>query len=121
MSDFRSLPYRKLTLCVQVYLAVCAFVTQRLALTSALYTRQTLTAIHDKSAAWLGLGSAFVTLGLQTRLPSAFLPVLCITLYLLGNFALHISIPGLFHIVPYNATAYVPNPVKLAKADVGPL
>lgn len=69
-----------------------------------MFTRQTLTAIHDKSSAWLGLGSASVSLWQQLKLRAAALGVLGIATYLLGVFVLHITIPGLFHVVPFNAT-----------------
>lgn len=70
--------------------------TQRLALRGYLYTSQTLTAIHDKSTTWLGLGSAFASLWQQFKLPAAVPGVVLIILYLLATFALHITIPGLF-------------------------
>lgn len=91
-------------------------VTQRLALSKDMHTRQTLTAIHDKSSAWLGLGSAAFSAWKQTRLRAAPWGVLCITLYLLGVFTLHVTIPGLFHIVPFNAT--VPSVQRTDLANV---
>ena len=88
--------------------------TQRLALRRDLNTRQTLTAVHDKTAAWLGLGSALSSLHAQARLPAAVGGVFCITTYLSCIFALHISIPGLFHVVPYNETIQTVQPTLLA-------
>ena len=85
--------------------------TQRLALRNDLNTRQTLTAVHDRSRAWLGLGSALSSLWDQAW------GVFCIIIYLMSIFALHISIRGLFHVVPYNATVQTVHPTLLANAN----
>lgn len=99
-------------------MAVLIGFTQRLALRSDLFTRQTLTAIHDKNAAWLGLGSAFGSLWQQLELPAAVYGVALITLYLLGIFALHITIPSLFHVVPFNETVSSLHPTTLANGPI---
>lgn len=103
---------------MQVYLTVLVLLTQRLALRGDLYTRQTLTAIHDKNTAWLGLGSSFTSLWKQKRLPAAVYGVTLITLYLLGIFTLHITIPTLFHVVPFNATVSSSYPSVLANGPI---
>ena len=87
----------------QVYLAALILITQRLALHVDLFSSRTLTAVHDKSSAWLGLGSAFMSLWQQTKLPSSTVGVLSIVIYLLGTFILHITIPGVFQVVPFNS------------------
>ncbi|KAJ7242139.1 hypothetical protein B0H12DRAFT_1236803 [Mycena haematopus] len=100
-----------------VYSAILVLLTQRLALRNDLNTRQTLTAVHDKTAAWLGLGSALSSLWQQTKIRAATWGVTCITLYLLCVFTLHVSIQALFHVVPYNATIPTFQPTNLTNAD----
>ncbi|EKM54941.1 uncharacterized protein PHACADRAFT_142728 [Phanerochaete carnosa HHB-10118-sp] len=86
------------------YNAILVLLTQRRALRNDLSARQTLTAVHNKASAWLGLESALESLWQQTKLSAAAWGVSCITLYLLCVFALHISIQGFFHVVLYTAT-----------------
>ncbi|GJE98952.1 hypothetical protein PsYK624_151900 [Phanerochaete sordida] len=86
------------------YTAGLVLVTQRLALRADLRTRQTLTAVQDKIAAWLGLGSALDALWQQTKLRAAPGGVALVALYLLCVFTLHISMPSLCHVVPTNIT-----------------
>ncbi|KAI0788914.1 hypothetical protein BC629DRAFT_1440116 [Irpex lacteus] len=50
-----------------LYLAALVLVTQRLSLICDIHTRQTLTALHDKLSAWLGLGSSILTLVDQVK------------------------------------------------------
>lgn len=78
-------------------------VTQRIALIRDLHTQQTLTAIHDKSSAWLGIGSSMLALFDQVSVPSATSKVVFITLYLAGITVLHVSIPISWSIGTYNA------------------
>ena len=68
--------------------------TQRLALRRAFHVRQTLSALHDKSTAWLGFGSSVLTLAAQTKVRTAPLGVLAIVVYLGGIFVFHITTPG---------------------------
>lgn len=82
-----------------------------------MHTRQTLTAVHDKSSAWLGLGSALASLWQQISLPTATTGVLYIAGYLLNIFVLHITVPGLFHLVPYSTTILTHQPTVLANAS----
>lgn len=93
-------------------------VTQKLALHTDLYTRQTLTAVHDKTSAWMGVASALAGLFQQAKLPAAVWGVLLISAYLIGVTVLHISVSGLFHVVAYNATELQWYPTKLANANV---
>ena len=92
--------------------------TQQLSLQRDLQTRQTLTAIHDKSAAWLGLAASVSSLWQQFKIPTAVWGVLHITLYLGGIFALHITVPSLFHVVPFNTTIQVQTQTQLARSVV---
>lgn len=101
---------------MQIYLAIIVLLTQRLALQRHLYERRTLTAIHDTTMAWLGLASSVTSLWNQTKLRTALGSISCITVYLLGLFTLHITIPGLFHIAPYNATMYSVRQTVLSNA-----
>lgn len=88
--------------------------TQKLALQRDLCTRQTLTSIHDKSSAWLGLGSSLQSLWYQTKLRAATWGVTLVTGYLMGIFILHITIPSLFDMVPFNATVPTTQGTQLA-------
>ena len=87
-------PYSKL------YCAILVLVTQHLALRRNLHIRQTLSAIHDKSAAWLGLGASFLALARQRTLNTDVLGVLQIVLYLLLVFVVHITIPSTLLVAP---------------------
>ncbi|KAI0683023.1 hypothetical protein BC835DRAFT_1423689 [Cytidiella melzeri] len=100
-----------------VYLAVLVLVTQRLALIRDLHTRQTPTAIHDKSSAWLGLGSSLVTLLDQTRVPAAVSSVVFIAIWLGGVAILHIAIPASVSVSVYNHTVATQQQTQLARPD----
>ena len=106
-----------LTMPAQVYTAVLVLLTQRAALRNDLHRRQTLTAVHDKSTAWLGLGAALGAMWQQTKLRAAPWAVCAVALYLTCVFVLHISVAGLFHVVPYNATVPQHVQTKLANAN----
>ncbi|KIP03450.1 hypothetical protein PHLGIDRAFT_238213 [Phlebiopsis gigantea 11061_1 CR5-6] len=80
-----------------VYLSFLLLFTQRLALRASFGTPQTLTAIHDQSNAWQGLGSAIVAAYQQLKVPAATARVASILMYLIGVFALHVSIPSMLH------------------------
>lgn len=82
----------------QVYDVLLLFLTQRLASERDFHRRVTLAAIHDKSAAWLGLGGATKSLWNQFTVRAAPLGVVCILLYLGSIFALSIATPGLLGI-----------------------
>ncbi|EMD37230.1 hypothetical protein CERSUDRAFT_95485 [Gelatoporia subvermispora B] len=81
--------------------------TQQLSLKRNFHVRQTLTALHDKSNAWLGLGSAFLTLYQQKTTKTSPWYIVAITMYLLGIFILHITTPALFDVIPFTQTALV--------------
>lgn len=71
------------------------FLTQRLASERDFHRKVTLSAIHDKSAAWFGIGSATKSLWNQWTVSTAPVGVICILLYLGSLFALNITTPGL--------------------------
>lgn len=81
---------------------------------SDMLRRQTLTATHDKSTAWSGLGSAIMSF---SRHSSARHPTRPIAAYLICIAVFHISAAGLFRIVlldhpstsPFHTTLGVPN------------
>lgn len=87
----------------KVYLAVLVTHTQRLALRSDLYNQETLTAMHDKSAAWLGLGAASTAIVNQRKVSSAPGVIAFIAIYLCAGLLFHVNIPGFINIVPFNA------------------
>jgi hypothetical protein len=80
----------------QTYTVVLVVVTQQLAIHGILLRRQNLTATHDESTAWIGLGSALLVLLKQTRIAASVVGVSLITIYLVGISVLHISTPSLF-------------------------
>ncbi|OCH86351.1 hypothetical protein OBBRIDRAFT_828360 [Obba rivulosa] len=83
--------------------SILVFVTQRVALRRSLYKKETLTALHDRNTAWLGLGSAAVNWCSQFQeKTSARWNVTATTIYLLGIFALHITTPALFSVGPFD-------------------
>ncbi|OCH87593.1 hypothetical protein OBBRIDRAFT_837249 [Obba rivulosa] len=82
-------------------------VTQQLSLKRNFHARQTLTALHDKANAWLGLGSSFLTLYQQRKTRTAPWYIFAITVYSLGIFILHITTPALFDVIPFTQTALV--------------
>lgn len=103
--------------CLQLYLAILVLVSQRLALVRDLHTRQTLTAIHDKSSAWLGLGSSIMVLKDQLKVRAAIPSVAFIALYLGGVAALHITTPASVSVGTYNGTAFIKNATRLARPN----
>ena len=82
--------------------------TQELALQRELHMPQTLTAIHDKSVAWFGLGSALYSLWRQRAVSAALWGVFAVAAYLAAISALHFSIPALFSLQPFSGAVDVP-------------
>ncbi|KAH7922483.1 hypothetical protein BV22DRAFT_1037445 [Leucogyrophana mollusca] len=87
-----------------LYLAGMVAVAQQLALNRNLLRCQTLTATHDQSGAWTGLGAALLSLFRQLRVPAAVWGVLSVTLYLICVAILHVSSSSLFNLEVFNAT-----------------
>ena len=71
---------------------------QQLTTRGILLKYQTLTATHDESAAWAGLGSALLVLWSQTRIAASVIGSLSAAIYLMGISVLHISTPSLFNL-----------------------
>ena len=80
---------------LQAYIIPLTLVTQTLALRRNYYVRQTLSALHEKSAAWLGLGSAVGGMWRQRKLRAASSGVFLILSYLACLFALGSTFPSL--------------------------
>ncbi|KAJ7156395.1 hypothetical protein C8R46DRAFT_1356051 [Mycena filopes] len=91
-----------------IYSALLVFVTQTLFMRRSLQITQPLTAIHDTSAAWTGIGSAILHLWRQTAVPGSALGVVTALLYLSNVLVLHISSPALFSVVAFNTSNSVP-------------
>ncbi|KAI0089621.1 hypothetical protein BDY19DRAFT_114029 [Irpex rosettiformis] len=98
-----------------LYLAGLVLLTQRQALIRDLHTQQTLTAIHDKLTAWLGLGSSLMALVDQIRIPAAVSNVVFIAIYLCGVAVLHITIPASVGVSTYDATVPTLQTTQLAR------
>ncbi|KIJ59696.1 hypothetical protein HYDPIDRAFT_118192 [Hydnomerulius pinastri MD-312] len=90
------------------YAAILVVCAQRLALRRNLCLRQTLTATHDLSASWTGLGSALVSLWRQRYIRSSLLGTISIVLYLGGIAVLHVTTSTLLSLQSFNGTAAVP-------------
>lgn len=104
-----------LTHVFQIYLAVLVLATQHITLANNFYTRQTLTAIHDKLSAWLGLGSSLSVLSNQIARPAALSGVTAIALYLGDVAILHIAIPTSFTVNVFNSTHVSTYATQLAR------
>ncbi|KAJ3556625.1 hypothetical protein NM688_g1922 [Phlebia brevispora] len=96
------------------YCAILVLLTQRITLHDLINKPQTLSAIHDKSSAWLGLGSSLQTLARQATLVTDFLSVSMITAYLLLIFVVHTTLPGIFGVATVNVTVSSTYPTTLA-------
>lgn len=79
--------------------------------------RQTLSALHDKQSAWLGLGSSTLTLWRQLKVNTAAKGIIAITVYLCGVFTLHVTTPSLFDVVPFNVTTVKTQPTVLVRSS----
>ncbi|KAJ7692064.1 hypothetical protein B0H17DRAFT_1061829 [Mycena rosella] len=91
-----------------IYSALLVFVTQTLSKRRSVRMDQTLTAIHDTTAAWSGIGSAVLHLWNQTVVSGSVFGVLSALLYLGSVLVLHITTPALFSVQTFNSTREVP-------------
>ena len=82
----------------QIYTVALVVITQQLATQGSLFKYQTLTATHDDSTAWTGLGSALLVLRQQKNIAASVVGTLLVTIYLIGISILHISTPSLFNL-----------------------
>ena len=93
------------------------FITQRLAVSKFLSCRQKLTAIHDVSGAWSGLGAATAMLWNQTKLAASTKATFLVFLYLACVSVLHVASPTIMEFEAYNATTTTAVPSKSTWPD----
>jgi hypothetical protein len=86
----------------KAYTSVLVMYTQRLSLRRDLLRPQSLTSLHDHTAAWLGIGSALNIARKQRRIVNH---TLITTMYLLCVFGLHNTVPALLTLVTRVGTA----------------
>ncbi|KAJ7034235.1 hypothetical protein C8F04DRAFT_1183523 [Mycena alexandri] len=91
-----------------IYSALLVFVTQTLFTRRSLQITQAVTVIHDTSAAWSGIGSAFLHLWRQTAVRGSAFSVLTALLYLGNILVLHITTPALFSAAAFNSSIDIP-------------
>ena len=102
---------------LQLYMALLVSVTQRLALTDLLSRPQKLTAIHDVSGAWSGLGAATATLWQQTNVAASTRATLLVVLYLSCISILHGASPTIMEFQAYNATSTTSVPSNITSPE----
>lgn len=91
----------------QVYCAVLVLLTQILSMRRSLQKDQTLTATHDNSVAWTGIGSASLLLWDRRTVAASIREVMSPALYLGGILVLHITIPALFSMESFTSSCSV--------------
>ncbi|KAJ6514660.1 hypothetical protein DFH09DRAFT_1431637 [Mycena vulgaris] len=94
----------------KVYLALLVFMTQTLSMRGDLQIYQTLSATHDNTAAWAGLGSAVLYLWRQRVVSASIRGVLLVAFYLTNIALLHVTMPNIFLLQSFD----VPLPVSVA-------
>lgn len=87
--------------------------TQQLSLRNELVKYQTLTATHDKTSSWSGLGTAAIGLWHQIYIPSAIWGSLSITAYLALIAVMQNTTPALLYLEIFNGTSISPLLVPL--------
>lgn len=100
-----------------IYTAVLLFLTQRLAISRALVRRLKLTAIHDISGAWTGLGSALSSIWRQTDIPTSWWTTSAVTAYLVNITVLHITSSTLLQFQTFNTSMTTSVPTTLGWLD----
>ncbi|KAG1849494.1 hypothetical protein F4604DRAFT_1907438 [Suillus subluteus] len=94
--------------------AVLLFLTQRLAMSRTLVRRQKLTAIHDISGAWTGLGSALSSVWQQIDIPASWWMTSAVTVYLASISVLHVTSSTLLQLQTFNNSVLTSVPTTLA-------
>ncbi|KAJ6488814.1 hypothetical protein C8R45DRAFT_1143005 [Mycena sanguinolenta] len=94
------------TTCGTIYSTVLVFITQALATRRNLRRNQMLTATHDNTAAWAGLGAAVAVLWNQMKVPSgaSIAGLLSAIIYLVAILGIHITSSSLFSLVAFTST-----------------
>ncbi|KAG1733541.1 hypothetical protein EDB19DRAFT_2041213 [Suillus lakei] len=100
-----------------IYTAILLFLTQRLAISRTLARRRKLTAIHDISGAWAGLGSALSSVWRQTIIPASWWTTLAVTAYLASISVLHVTSSTLLQFQTFNTTMVTSVPTTLGWLD----
>ena len=103
-------------------------ITQRLALSAATAKRQKLTAVHDVTGAWNGIGAAISALWQQTKVVSSLSTLLLVLTYLSCISGLHIISSSVIQFQAFNSSisgvvpsvlALPPSSVNLSSLDWG--
>jgi hypothetical protein len=82
----------------QTYTVVLVVTTQKVAIHGILLRYQTLTATHDESTAWIGIGSVLLILWKQTRIVASVVGPSLVAIDLVAISVLHISTPSIFNL-----------------------
>ncbi|KAJ6475437.1 hypothetical protein C8R45DRAFT_1159470 [Mycena sanguinolenta] len=80
------------------YYTLLLYLTQMVSIKHTMGQYCTLTSTHDQVSAWTGLGSAVSVLCTQLKLPSSFLQISAISLYLATISVLHVTTPAIFSV-----------------------
>ncbi|KAF9219704.1 hypothetical protein BS17DRAFT_769774 [Gyrodon lividus] len=87
-----------------LYTAGLVFVTQRLALSGFIARRQYLTAVHDVSGAWAGIGAAINVVWQQRKVASSISMTIAVMIYLACVSVLHIASSTIMQFTAFNST-----------------
>ncbi|KAJ7113136.1 hypothetical protein C8R44DRAFT_797239 [Mycena epipterygia] len=90
------------TLVGTIYSSLLLVITQKLATRRVLQKHLTLTATHDNSVAWAGIGSALTVLWAHRAVSSSLMTIVLVTTYLGCIMALHVTTPALFAVQTFN-------------------
>ncbi|KIK92696.1 hypothetical protein PAXRUDRAFT_13082 [Paxillus rubicundulus Ve08.2h10] len=101
-----------------LYTAGLVFVTQRLALSRFIARRQYLTAVHDISSAWPGIGAAISAVWAQRRVASSTWMTIAVMIYLGCISTLHIASSTVMQFTAFNST--ITTSVQSSMAWPGP-
>ncbi|KAF7336265.1 hypothetical protein MVEN_02174700 [Mycena venus] len=93
-----------MTTFASIYCSALVLISQTLAMRHSLHKSQTLTATHDNSIAWSGIGSALLSLWKQIVVPASVLGTLSVFLYLLNIAVIHISSPAMLSLQSFNSS-----------------
>ncbi|KAG2137893.1 uncharacterized protein EDB93DRAFT_1253547 [Suillus bovinus] len=96
-----------------IYTAVLLFLTQRLAISTTLVRHVKLTAVHDVSGAWTGLGSALSSVWRQTDIPASWWTTSAVAAYLASITVLHVTSSTLLQFQTFNASMTTSVPTTL--------
>ncbi|KAG1807955.1 uncharacterized protein BJ212DRAFT_1303162 [Suillus subaureus] len=100
-----------------IYTAILLFLTQWLAISRILVRRLKLTAIHDISGAWAGLGSALSSVWQQTDIPASWWTTSAVAIYLANITMLHVTSSTLLQFQTFNTSMTTSVPTTLGWLD----